>query len=206
MLVAAGVWGVPRVIRSLAYESTDDGFVEAHVVAISPKVAGHVARVLAHENRDVTSGTLLAEIDARDFEAALEKERAALGAAEANAEAAGVNVESVRATSTGDVDQANAGVTSTGSLLSVSKIGLELMRIGAEQAKAQLDAAMAEENRAKAEADSAAAVGTEIAVSRAQPADQAATSASSGIRVRIEMIRSCCSFVRTPSRKSQTMF
>ena len=52
-------------------ESTDDAYVKADSTIISPKVSGYIARVLVGDNQPVKAGQLLAEIDDRDFRAAL---------------------------------------------------------------------------------------------------------------------------------------
>jgi membrane fusion protein (multidrug efflux system) len=38
-------------------ESTDDAFVEGHLVFLSPRVAGHVVEVLVDENQKVKAGS-----------------------------------------------------------------------------------------------------------------------------------------------------
>jgi membrane fusion protein (multidrug efflux system) len=48
------------------YESTDDAFIDAHVVRIAPRIAGQVARVLVRDNQLVNAGDLLIEIDGAD--------------------------------------------------------------------------------------------------------------------------------------------
>src|SRR5450631_427132 len=53
--------------------STDDATIEAHVIAVSAKVAGHVARVLVDDNQPVQAGDLLAELDPRDFQTRLDQ-------------------------------------------------------------------------------------------------------------------------------------
>ena len=59
-LVGIGV-GVAYYVYSLSYESTDDAFVDGHVVAVSPRVAGHVAKVYVTDNQWVHQGDLIAE-------------------------------------------------------------------------------------------------------------------------------------------------
>lgn len=55
--------------------STDDAFVEAHVIPVSAMVSGRVARVLVDDNQAVTAGSVLAEIDPRDFQTRLDQAR-----------------------------------------------------------------------------------------------------------------------------------
>ncbi|TPQ38283.1 hemolysin D [Bradyrhizobium guangdongense] len=64
-------------------ETTDDAYVKADSTIIAPKVSGYIARVLVGDNQPVKAGQLLAEIDDRDFRAALSQARADVAAAEA---------------------------------------------------------------------------------------------------------------------------
>jgi membrane fusion protein, multidrug efflux system len=64
-------------------ETTDDAYVKADSTIIAPKVSGHIAKVLVGDNQPVKAGQLLAQIDERDFSAALNQARAEVAAAEA---------------------------------------------------------------------------------------------------------------------------
>ena len=64
-------------------ESTDDAYVKADSTIISPKVSGYIAQVLVGDNQPVKAGQLLAEIDDRDFRAALAQAHADVEASEA---------------------------------------------------------------------------------------------------------------------------
>ncbi|WP_454632363.1 HlyD family secretion protein [Bradyrhizobium cenepequi] len=64
-------------------ESTDDAYVKADSTIVSPKVSGYIAQVLVGDNQPVRAGQLLAEIDDRDFRAALAQAHADVGASEA---------------------------------------------------------------------------------------------------------------------------
>jgi len=81
--VAATAGGVYYYIQSLAFESTDDAFIEGHIVPVSARVPGHVRAVLVTDNQWVEKGTLLAEIDPPDFETKLTAAKAALETARA---------------------------------------------------------------------------------------------------------------------------
>ena len=76
-------FGTRYYLHARAYESTDDAFIQANVVPVSPKVASYVLRVLIDDNQHVTRGELLVELDARDYEAAVAQARADLEAAKA---------------------------------------------------------------------------------------------------------------------------
>ena len=63
--------------------STDDAYVEAHSVLISPKVSGYLSDAPVDDNRSVKGGEVLARIDPRDYQTALDQARANVSAAQA---------------------------------------------------------------------------------------------------------------------------
>jgi membrane fusion protein (multidrug efflux system) len=65
------------------YESTDDAFIDVHVVKIAPQVAGRVARVLVGDNQPVAAGAPVIELDPVDFQAKLDQALANQGSARA---------------------------------------------------------------------------------------------------------------------------
>ncbi|EJL58323.1 multidrug resistance efflux pump [Rhizobium sp. CF122] len=71
-------WTVGRFI-----ESTDNAYVKADYTTVAPKVAGYVKEVLVNDNDAVTAGQVLARIDDRDFQVALNQARADVKASEA---------------------------------------------------------------------------------------------------------------------------
>jgi membrane fusion protein (multidrug efflux system) len=84
-------YGLGYLAETFTHESTDDAFLDAHIVAIAPKVAGRVGRVLVEDNQLVRAGEPLVEIEPEDL-------RVALGQKEATLKAAQANVELVKAT------------------------------------------------------------------------------------------------------------
>jgi membrane fusion protein, multidrug efflux system len=110
ILVAALVLGILYVRSALKYESTDDAFVQAHVVAISPKVASYVSRVYIDDNQHVSKGEPLVELDPQDFEARLAQARANLAAVQAQHRGAAINTQVVKTTSQAGVVEAEASV------------------------------------------------------------------------------------------------
>jgi len=61
--VVVVVVGGRYLLHAWAHESTDDAFVDAHVVAIAPKVASYVGAVHVDDNQHVNKGDLLVELD-----------------------------------------------------------------------------------------------------------------------------------------------
>jgi membrane fusion protein (multidrug efflux system) len=74
----------------LTHESTDDAFIEGHVVAIAPRVAGQVRAVPVLDNQLVHSNDLLVEIDPADY-------IIKLGQKQAGAESQNANYQTVLA-------------------------------------------------------------------------------------------------------------
>ena len=60
-------------IEAGKYEETDDAQVSAHMSAVSSRVAGTVTAVYVEEGQFVKTGQLIAELDSRDFENAVEQ-------------------------------------------------------------------------------------------------------------------------------------
>jgi len=64
-------------------ETTDDAYVKADSTIIAPKVSGYIAEVLVSDNEPVKAGQMLARIDDRDFNTALNQAKADVAASEA---------------------------------------------------------------------------------------------------------------------------
>ncbi len=68
----------------LTHESTDDAFIEGHVVTIAPRIAGQVLAVQVLDNQLVHSNDLLVEIDPADYIIKLGQKQAAAESQNAN--------------------------------------------------------------------------------------------------------------------------
>ncbi len=77
--------GIYYYLYTGTYESTDDAFIEGHIVQISAKVASYVAKVYVDDNQSLKAGAPLVDLDPRDFQARLAQARANLAAGEAQA-------------------------------------------------------------------------------------------------------------------------
>src|SRR3984893_2335233 len=63
---------------------TDDAYVQAHSVLISPKVSGYISEVPVDDNQSVHAAEILARIDPRDYQTARDQGRANVAAAQAS--------------------------------------------------------------------------------------------------------------------------
>jgi membrane fusion protein (multidrug efflux system) len=84
-VVLAGVivGGTLWFLDKQRYEATDNAFVQADTVSISPQVSGYVAEVLVADNQRVEPGQVLARIDPSTFQALVDQAIANAGAADA---------------------------------------------------------------------------------------------------------------------------
>lgn len=153
-LAALLIWGLGKVAKGFSHEGTDDAFLAADIVSISPKVSGEVTRVFVRDNQEVKAGDPLVQIDPRDFETALAQKTAALGAADANTNVIlasfkmlGVQVATAEATAQQSQAQAQAD------RVKAEKAGADLKR--AEDLIARKIIAPQEFDTAKAAADAA---------------------------------------------------
>ena len=137
-------FGTRYVLYARAHESTDDAFIDGHIVGVSPKVASNVAHVYVDDNTHVKAGDLLVELDPRDSEARLAQARANLAAAVQQHRAASWNVRVVERTAGAGVEQAEAAVLT-------GERQVDGARSRLEQARAQVVAAEAEATRAAAD-------------------------------------------------------
>src|ERR1017187_7973640 len=60
-------FGLDYLVTAFTHESTDDAFIEGHVVSIAPRISGQVAAVHVLDNQMVRSNELLVEIDPADY-------------------------------------------------------------------------------------------------------------------------------------------
>jgi membrane fusion protein (multidrug efflux system) len=135
-VVAGVLWFASR-----NHETTDDAYVDGDIVQIASQVAGKVKAVHFTDNQMVSKGTLLIELDPRDYEAAVASAVAAQHMAVAQEKAAAVAVDLTRTTTDAGLAQAASG--------------LDQMRKLVHQSRAQSEALHADAVRAEADAQRA---------------------------------------------------
>ncbi|MBR1681568.1 HlyD family secretion protein [bacterium] len=91
------------IVYNLQFQSTDDAYVENHMVQVAPKVSGQIVAVYVTDNQKVKTGDLVAQIDDADYivkanqaRAAYERALAAQKVAKANYSAAQISIENAR--------------------------------------------------------------------------------------------------------------
>ncbi len=130
-------------------ESTDDAQVDGHITPVAARVGGAVVRVPVRDNQPVSAGTVLAEIDPKDYQVASDRAAAELADAEAAASAADVGVPMGATTTESNVRTAQAELEKAqgGELAAEHEVDAARANLAAEQAhlkEKQADATKAE--------------------------------------------------------------
>jgi membrane fusion protein (multidrug efflux system) len=187
-------------------ESTDDAQIDGHIHPISARVSGTVVRVLHDDNETVQVGTLLVELDPKDYQVALARARADLANAEASATAAHVDVPLTTTTSSNtlaassaavkaadrDVQAAQAGVHQAQANYTKAASDLKRMEQLVEKdevSRQQYDAAVAAAGAAQATLESANATVASAESRAAQARAQAAAAETVPEQIRMTRAR-----------------
>jgi membrane fusion protein (multidrug efflux system) len=132
-------------LQARQWESTDDAFIDVHMVQVAPQVAGRIARVLVDDNQLVKPGDVLVEIDPANFQASLDQTLAS----QANAAATLAQAQAQQ-----EVDRANAEQS--------------LAQIGVAQANAQVAEIQLKRDRAQAAAKAISSQQLDNSIANAQ--------------------------------------
>ncbi|MGA3293637.1 MAG: HlyD family secretion protein [Candidatus Acidiferrales bacterium] len=127
-----------------SYESTDDAQVDGHLMPLSARISGYVLKVNVDDNQYVQAGTVLVEIDPRDYQVAVDQARANLADAQASAQSMNINVpvtsvntSSQISSSEADVQNAQAGIAAAQQQFDAARA--QLVQAQANNVKAQND-------------------------------------------------------------------
>jgi membrane fusion protein, multidrug efflux system len=165
VLLLAALFGIRYWLYARSHETTDDAFIDGHIIQVSPKASGYVARIYITDNQQVNAGDLLVELDARDYEARVAQAKAALDAGLAQQHQAQTQVTLTRANTRSNVQQATAGVrqarsgvqgaqanaSAERSRISQAASGVSSALANVDQSRAQLASTLAEAARANAD-------------------------------------------------------
>ncbi|MEZ2346401.1 HlyD family secretion protein [Terriglobus sp. RCC_193] len=130
--------------RSTLTEDTDDAQVDGDLYQVSARVSGQVIKVSVTDNQEIKQGDVIAEIDPRDYQVAVEQAEAQLANAKASYLQANSNVPIVSvqtrtqvATSGSDVATAEASVAQAQKNVAAAQARVDQAKANA--LKAQLD-------------------------------------------------------------------
>jgi membrane fusion protein, multidrug efflux system len=115
-----------------SYESTDDAQADVHLYPVSARISGYVVKVNVDDNQWVQKGTVLVEIDPKDYEVAVAQAQANLANAEATAQSlnitvpiTSVNTSSQLKFTASDIGNATAGIIAAEKQLTAAHAQLE---------------------------------------------------------------------------------
>ncbi len=115
-----------------SYESTDDAQADVHLYPVSARISGYVVKVNVDDNQWVQKGTVLVEIDPKDYEVAVAQAQANLANAEATAQSLNITVPITSVStssqlkfSASDIGNATAGVVAAEKQLTAAHAQLE---------------------------------------------------------------------------------
>ena len=130
VLVALAFWW-----HGTYYEDTDDAQVDGDLYLVSARVAGQVIKVDVEENQPVVAGQVLAEIDPKDYEVAVDQAEANLASAEADYEQARVNVPITDVTVQTGVATSGSGELAAEAAFAQANKQVEVARADAKRAQ-----------------------------------------------------------------------
>jgi membrane fusion protein (multidrug efflux system) len=117
-LPVAGAAGYVYWDHTSHFESTDDAFIAARQFAIAPQVAGYVTAVPVTDNQHVDKGGVIAEIDQRNYQAALAQADAQVAGAQAGIH----NIDAQISTQDAQIASAQAQVNQAQANLDLTKV------------------------------------------------------------------------------------
>ena len=146
ILIVAGYAGWQYLSH---WETTDDAQIDGHIHPVNAKVGGTVISVNVVENQRVEAGTILAQLDSRDYQVAEARAEAELAQAKAGVVAARAGVPVASST-------AGAQITSSEAIAERAKAGVNAAEKDVAAAEAKLNSARARVREAQANATKAA--------------------------------------------------
>ncbi|MBB3310308.1 membrane fusion protein (multidrug efflux system) [Rhizobium sp. BK196] len=99
------------------YETTDDAFLDARSFSVAAKISGYVSDVPVSDNQHVDAGTVIAKIDPRDYQIALDQAHSQIDVAKAAISSAEAQIAAAAAA----IDEAKAQLTSAEAALQYAK-------------------------------------------------------------------------------------
>src|SRR5882672_6627330 len=107
VLIAAGVL---LYIDYARWESTDDAQIDGYIYPLTSRVSGYVQRVTVNDNQYVEAGTVIVQLDPRDFEVAVATARALMANQEANSVGTRLNIPLTSVNTSSQLSSAGANV------------------------------------------------------------------------------------------------
>ena len=191
------------------WESTDDAQIDGYIYPVNSRMPGYVIRVTVDDNQYVEAGTVLVQLDPKDYEVAVANARAVLANDEASAAAVSINVPLTSVNTSAQLSSAQADVENGNAAVVAAERSFDVAQASLRQAEANDLKAQDDVNRYKPLADKdeipqqryTQAVNTEKATAAAVEAARASVSAAEqGVaqaRARLEQIQAQLRYAET---------
>jgi membrane fusion protein, multidrug efflux system len=138
LLIAAVLIAVsiPLYHYIISYESTDDAEIDGYIYPVSSRVSGYVIQVTVDDNQYVEKGTVLAELDPKDYQVAVANAKATLANDQATSVATRINVPLTDVNTTSQLSTAQADVENAQAGLASAQQQFEAAQASLQQAEA----------------------------------------------------------------------
>ncbi len=132
-----------------AWESTDDAQIDGYIYPVSSRVSGYVTRVVVDDNQYVEAGTVLAQLDPKDYDVAVANAKATLANDQASAVASQINVPLTSVNTSSQLSSAQADIDNGTAGLLAAERGFDAAQASLRQAEANDLKAQDDVNRYK---------------------------------------------------------
>jgi membrane fusion protein, multidrug efflux system len=119
-----------------SYESTDDAQANVHLYPASARISGYVVKVNVDDNQWVEKGTVLVEIDPKDYGVAVAQAQANLASAEATAQSLNITVPITSVNSSSQLSSTASDIVNTTAGIIAAQRQLTAAQAQVEQAEA----------------------------------------------------------------------
>lgn len=128
--------GILLYLYFTTFESTDDAQIDGYIYPVSPRVTGYVTRVTVDNNQYVEAGTVLVQLDPKDYEVAVANAKAALANDQASAAAQKTNVPVTSVSTSSSLTTAQADLANNNAALAAAQKQFDAAEAALRQAEA----------------------------------------------------------------------
>lgn len=148
VVIGLGIGGYMYWQESQHWESTDDAQIDARIHEISARVAGTVQAIKVEDNMFVEAGTVLAEIDPRPYQVAVDQAKAEIAQAEAEAAAVRSDLPVLSMTTSSQLSSAQGSLEEVNAAIATAQQQVTATRARLPIVEAQLRHAQADDVKA----------------------------------------------------------
>lgn len=168
LIVGLAIGGTWYWRYSSVRESTDDAQIDGRLHPVSARVSGTVIKLLVQDNQYVEAGSVLVQLDPKDYKVALDKARADLAEMEASLHVSRTEVPITSITTSSQLSGAEASVGEVNAAVAAAQKAVDAARARLDAAHAKVREAQANYARAARDLDRMKALVAKEEVSQQQ--------------------------------------